>query len=152
MTARRIAGLVVLLTSVMLAFAILATLGRSLSAQAGTTTQCGPVSCPPVAAKSPHPTNTGPPTGSPSGSLEATPTVLPPTPVPTDAPSMSPDGVGVAGGVAGVVDTPHGLISVPQAPAVAVAHTTGDMNIAVVLIVALGVVAVTAVTLSIALH
>jgi hypothetical protein len=80
------------------------------------------------------------------------PATVAPTPVPTDAPPLSPDGTQVAAGVLGVESTPHGLLTVPHDPTAAAAHPSGDTSLVFVAVAILGVVALSAVTLAVAVR
>jgi hypothetical protein len=154
---RRLAGWAGLIVCAGLALAVLGSAGKPLHAQAISEVPCKPPSCqptPPI--HSPRPPRSPTPTATPTPPPQATQpgeTEAPsPTPVPTDAAPLSPDGTGVAAGVLGVESTPHGLLTVPHDSTAAVAQPSGDTTLVFIVVAILGVVALSAVTLAVAVR
>jgi hypothetical protein len=146
---RRLAGWAGLIVCAGLALAVLTSAGKPLHAQAVSEATCKPPTCQP--ARSPRPPIPTPPIATPPARDTSAPAGAP-TPVPTDAPPLTPDGTGVAAGVLGVETTPHGLLTVPHDSTAAVAHPSDDTSLVFVIVVILGVVALTAVTLAVAVR
>jgi hypothetical protein len=151
---RRLAGWAGLIVCVGLALAVLSSAGKPLHAQAVSELPCKPPACPvhsPKPPRTPSPPPVATPTP-PSQDTSTSPGTPAPTPVPTDAAPLSPDGTRVAAGVLGVESTPHGLLTVPHDAATAVAQPNGDTSLVFVIVALLGVVALTAVTLAVAVR
>jgi hypothetical protein len=151
---RRLAGWAGLIVCVGLALAVLSSVGKPLHAQALSEVPCKPPACPvhsPKPPRSPSPPPVSTPTPR-SQDTSAPPETPPPTPVPTDAAPLSPDGTRVAAGVLGVETTPHGLLTVPHDATAAVSQPGGDTSLVFVIVAMLGVVALTAVTLAVAVR